>query len=108
MNEWLRVEGTGWIDIPGFGRINPRRDNVNDGRQYFTAKTEADTYAVAKGDSISEGPETWHFLPDEPFFLSSAEWDLEMEIVFLDGGRYGVKYRESSPPATTGGGWQAE
>lgn len=27
-DHWKRIEGTGWIPLEGFGRINPRRDNV--------------------------------------------------------------------------------
>lgn len=37
--KWNVVEGTGWIDLPGFGRIAPRRDDVGGGRQHFTAMT---------------------------------------------------------------------
>ena len=108
MNEWQRVEGTGWIDIPGYGRINPRQDNVDGGRQYFTAMTDADTYARVVGGGIRGGPETWQFTPDDPFWLSGGECDLEVVIALLPGGRYGVRYREGSPPETTGGGWLAE
>jgi hypothetical protein len=60
-DEWQVVEGTGWIALVGFGRMNPRRDDVGGGRQYFTAKLHNDEYATATGSSITGGPETWHF-----------------------------------------------
>jgi len=77
-NEWQAVEGTGWIDVPGVGQINPRRGEVGGGRQYFIAKTANDEYARAAGVCISGGPETWFFEFDDPFFL--AVWnDLVLE-----------------------------
>ncbi|MEJ6547971.1 nucleotide-binding protein [Corynebacterium sp. USCH3] len=94
-DQWQTIEGTGWIPIRGFGRINPRRDNVGDaGRYYFTAKTDDDEYAKATGDHITEGPETWHYELDQPFTLSDSRGNsVEVTISLLQGGRYGVRYR---------------
>lgn len=39
-DQWQSIEGTGWITISGFGQINPRRDNVEGGRQFFDAKLD--------------------------------------------------------------------
>ena len=104
--QWQVVSGIGWITIPGFGLINPRRDNVNGGRQYFTATVNGDQYAKATGNSITEGPETWHFSFDDPFFLAdSAGACVEVEISLLDGGRYAIKYRPSEWPVSATGGW---
>ena len=70
-DDWKRIEGTGWIPLEGFGRVNPRRDNVGDaGRTYFTAMTADDEYARALGNCITGGPETWFYEPDQPFYLS--------------------------------------
>lgn len=106
-SEWQVSEGTGWIALPGFGRINPRRDNVSGGRQYFTAQTDEDEYARATGETITEGPETWHFEFDEPFYLADRGGRcLEVVISLLEGGRYAVKFRESTwPTPPTRGGW---
>ena len=60
-SDWQVEEGTGWIAIPGFGEINPRRDSVGGGRQYFTAKVNDGEYAKVTGESVSDGPETWFF-----------------------------------------------
>lgn len=94
-DQWQTIEGTGWIPIRGFGRINPRRDNVGDaGRYYFTAKTDDDEYAKATGDHITEGPETWHYELDQSFSLSDSRGNsVEVTISLLQGGRYGVRYR---------------
>jgi len=103
---WQVVEGVGWISIAGFGRINPRRDNVGGGRRYFTAMTASDEFARVRGDSITGGPETWHFEFDEPFLLAdSAESCFEVEISLLPGGRYAVKYRPGVWPSGGTGGW---
>lgn len=100
------VEGTGWIKMPGFGQINPRRDNVAGGRQYFTAKTDSGEYATAAGESITGGPETWHYEPDIPFLLAdSARRCVEVTISFLVGGRYAVKYRSGVWPSGETGAW---
>lgn len=65
-SDWQVSEGTGWIPIEGFGQVAPRRDDVAGGRQYFTPKTSKGDYAKVAGDSITGGPETWHFEFDEP------------------------------------------
>ena len=105
-DEWQVVEGTGWISIAGFGRINPRRDNVDGGRQYFTAKTEGDTFAKANGECLSGGPETWHFEFDETFLLADEAGDaVELNISLLEGGRYAVRYRQGQWPSGHTGGW---
>lgn len=105
-DEWQVVEGTGWIPIPGFGQINPRRDKVNGGRQYFTPKTDNGEYAKVAGDSITGGPETWYFEPDMPFLLAdSAGRCVEVTISFLAGGRYAVKYHSGIWPSGETGGW---
>ncbi|WP_235737804.1 hypothetical protein [Nocardioides alcanivorans] len=108
MNEWNVAEGTGWIDILDFGRINPRRDNVAGGRYFFTAMTSGEGYAAARGPQITEGPETWHYEPDQPFHVRDPATGkvLEMTISLLPAGRYAVKYRPGEwPNATSGGGW---
>jgi hypothetical protein len=105
--EWQVVEGTGWIVLPEFGRINPRRDNVAGGRQYFTAKLENDEYATASGAEITGGPETYHFEFDQPFLLadSSRQRCVEVSISLLVGGRYAVRYRSGQWPSEGGGAW---
>ena len=107
MNEWRVAEGTGWIAIPGFGRINPRRDNVDGGRQYFTAYVDNGEVALASGAEITEGPETYHFEFDQPFLLadSTRQHCVEVTISPLLGGRYGVRYREGQWPSGGGGAW---
>lgn len=103
---WQVVEGTGWISVPEFGQINPRRDNVAGGRQYFTAKTDNGEFAKVTGESISGGPETWYYQPDGPFLLAdSIGRCLEVEISILVGGRYAVKYRPGVWPSGATGGW---
>jgi len=104
--EWGVKEGTGWITIPDFGRINPRRDNENGGRQYFTAKTLDDEFCKAHGDCISKGPETFHFEFDQPFLLADGgTHTLEVQISLLPGGRYAIKYREGEWPDDEAGPW---
>jgi hypothetical protein len=106
MDEWQVAEGTGWVSMPGFGRINPRRDNVAGGRQYFTAKTDNGEVAKATGESITEGPETWHYEPDQPFLLADSTGRcVEVEISILPGGRYAVKHRPGHWPSGVTGGW---
>ncbi len=105
-NEWQVAEGTGWIDIPDFGGINPRRDDHDGGRQYFTAKTVDDEYAKATGETITGGPETWYFEFDDPFWLADFGGRvLELTISLLPGGRYGVRYRPGVWPTQATGGW---
>lgn len=105
-DEWKVAEGTGWIDIPGFGQINPRRDDVAGGRRYFTAKLDNGEYARATGGSLTEGPETWHFEFDEPFLLADrSDRCIEVEISLLEGGRYAVKHRPGHWPTGHAGGW---
>lgn len=105
-SQWQVEEGTGWIAISGFGQINPRRDNVDGSRQYFTAKTDEGEYAKVAGDSVTGGPETWYFEFDQPFFLADREGrTLETEISFLRGGRYAVRYRAGEWPIQVTGGW---
>ena len=109
MNEhqWKNAKGTGWINLDGFGRINPRRDNVGDaGRYYFTAMTENGEYAAATGKNITAGPETYHYELDSPFHLrDTAGKCIEVEISLLQGGRYNVRYRESNWPTDDGSAW---
>lgn len=102
---WQVAEGTGWIALPGYGRIAPRRDNEAGGRQYFTAMTDDDGFAQAYGPEITGGPETWHYEYDRAFWLEARPWSLEVEISLLLDGRYAVKYREGRRPATDAGGW---
>ena len=105
-DEWEVVEGTGWIDVPGFGQINPRRDDVGGGRQYFTATTEDGEVARARGESISGGPETWYFEFDDSFLLAdTGEHVVEVSISLLKGGRYAVRYRQGDWPTGQTGGW---
>lgn len=99
-DEWQVEKGTGWVSIPGFGRINPRRDNVAGGRQYFTAKTDNDEFAKVTGDSITGGPETWYYEPDQPFLLADRTGRcVEVEISILPDGRYAVKSRPGDWPS---------
>lgn len=100
------VEGTGWISIPGFGRIAPRQDNVGGGRQYFTAKTDSDGYAKVTGNSITGGPETWYYEFEEAFLLADGDGNcIEVQISPLREGRYAVKYRPGVWPSGDTGGW---
>lgn len=101
------TSGTGWLELEGFGRINPRSDNVGGGRDYFTAKTNDDGYAQVRGESVSGGPETYYFHYSEPFWLGDENglW-LRVEIERLSYGKYGVSYVESDPPIEEEvGGW---
>lgn len=103
---WNVVEGTGWITIPEFGEISPRRDNVAGGRQYFTAKVDNGDFASVTGEFISGGPETWHFDFDQPFWLADRSGRcVEVEVSLLEGGRYAVKYRLGAWPSGSTGGW---
>lgn len=105
-SDWQVEEGSGWIQISDFGRLAPRRDDIDGGRQYFTAKLPDDSYATVRGDSLSGGPETWHFEFDQPFWLADRYGRcLEVMISLLEGGRYAVKYRPGDLPVTSGGGW---
>jgi len=105
-DEWQVVEGRGWIGIPGFGRIDPRRDNVDGGRQYFSATTESDEILRVIGEDITGGPDTWYFEYDQPFWLTDRnDRSLEVMISLLEGGQFAVKYREGEPPDRSGGGW---
>jgi hypothetical protein len=105
-DEWQVVKGTGWISMPGFGQIAPRRDDVKGGRWYFTAQTDNGEYAQVKGDAITGGPETWHYEPDQPFLLADRTGRcVEVEISFLAGGIYAVKYRPGDWPSGATGGW---
>jgi hypothetical protein len=104
---WLVEEGTGWIEIPGFGSISPRQDSVHGGRQYFDAMLDNGERAKVRGKGISGGPETWAFEFEQPFLLADrADRCVEVMISPLAGGRYAVKYRpEDWPTAASGGGW---
>jgi hypothetical protein len=105
-NNWKTVEGSGWLQLDGFGRINPRRDNVDEGRQYFTAKTDNDEFYKATGEGIGHGPETWFFEFDRPFHIfDSNDHVLEVNISPLSGGRYGVRYRPGKWPKDGAEGW---
>lgn len=105
--KWQRVEGTGWIDLPGFGTINPRRDNVGEaGRFFFTAMTAKGEYAKARGAEIMGGPETWQYEPDQPILLADYDGNcVEVAISLLQGGRYGVQYRPGVWPDEGSGAW---
>lgn len=106
-DEWQVEEGTDWVPIRSFGQINPRRDDVAGGRQYFTAQLENGEYARVMGETISEGPETWHFEFDQPFLLADRNGGrcIEVTISLLVGGRYAVKHRPSIWPSGDSGGW---
>jgi len=105
-DQWQVVEGTGWIAIPDFGRIDPRRDNVDGGREYFTAMLDNDQYAKVAGETVTGGPETWFFELDQPFFLADREERcFEVTISLLVGGRYGVRFRSGTWPTVATGGW---
>lgn len=106
-DKWQVAEGTGWIQIPGFGRINPRRDNVDGGRQYFDALLDNDEYATATGSGISGGPQTWQFEFDEAFLLADHRGGRcqEVSVSLLVGGRFAVKHRPGLWPERGSGGW---
>lgn len=106
-DEWQVATGTGWIALEGFGAINPRRDNSEGGRQYFTAQLGNGEYATATGPGIEDGPDTWQYEYEQPFHLANirGEHCIEVEISPLEGGRYAVKYRPSSWPQGGTGGW---
>lgn len=105
--EWQVVEGTGRVEIPGFGSLDLRRDDVDGGRQYFTAMVDNGEFARVKGESVTGGSETWYFVFDEPFFLADwAERCIEVSVSLLMGGRYAVRFRSANWPApASGGGW---
>ncbi|PWF27300.1 hypothetical protein [Ancrocorticia populi] len=103
-DEWQVEQGTGWIPLAGFGQINPRRDNEEGGRTYFTAQTANGEYAKATGDSIAGGPETWDYGLDQPFLLVDSSGNcVEVMIALLEGGRYAVKSKPGSWPITEAG-----
>lgn len=105
-SDWRVEEGEGWIAIPGLGEINPRRDGVGGGRQYFTIKIDSGELARVTGEGVSGGPETWFFEFDQSFLLAdSGERCLTLEISLLADGRYAVKHRAAEWPSSTGGGW---
>lgn len=107
-DDWQVAEGTGWVYVPGFGRINPRRDNEGGGRQFFTAYLDNNEYARATGASLTGGPQTWQFEFEEPFFLADrGDRCIEVEISLLTGGKYAVKYRPRQWPKgdDAAGGW---
>ena len=97
-DDWKRIEGTGWIPLEGFGRVNPRRDNVGDaGRTYFTAMTADDEYARALGNCITGGPETWFYEPDFRIQQGKRVWRSRLP----PSGR---KIWDPLPPGTTATG----
>ena len=108
-SEWQVAEGnsTEWIAIPGFGEINARRDDEAGGRQYFNATVSDGGHARVAGDTVSGGPEVWHFEFDQPFWLADRNDDhcLEVTISLLEGGRYAIKYRPGHWPTKSAGGW---
>ncbi|WP_336632827.1 MULTISPECIES: hypothetical protein [unclassified Microbacterium] len=105
-DDWQVAEGTGWIVLAGFGQISPRRDDVAGGRQYFTPQLDTGEYARVTGESITGGPETWHFEFDMPFFLADyGDRCIEVTISLLQGGRYGVRYRPAVWPIDDSGAW---
>lgn len=105
-DEWQVSKGSGWIVVPGFGQLAPRRDNVTGGRQYFTWMFENDEVAAVTGETITEGPETFHFEFDHAFFVKALDGRcLEVEISLLPGGSYAVKYRDGVWPSGSTGGW---
>jgi hypothetical protein len=109
--EWSIEEGSGWIPIKGFGEINPRTDNVEGGRQYFTAKLPGKKFArvvhrPSEGQTLSGGPETWQFEFELPFFLMDFEENcVEVTVSPLEGGRYGVRSRHVNSSSGETGGW---
>ena len=108
-DEWHVAEGTGWIEVPGFGRINPRQDSENGGRQYFTAMTDGGEHARVIGDSIRGGPETWHFEFDDHFWIADrSDNALQVIISLLPGGRYAVKYQRADWPTQATTGWSTD
>lgn len=106
-SQWKKAEGIGWIELAGFGAINPRRDNVGDaGRYYFTATTLDGGYAAATGTAIEDGPETYFYEVDSPFYLKDADGRcIEVVVSLLAGSRYGVRYQDSEWPFDEESAW---
>lgn len=108
-SQWKKAEGIGWIELAGFGAINPRRDNVGPaGRYYFTATTLNGGYATATGTAIEDenGPETYFYEVDSPFYLKDTDGRcIEVVVSLLAGGRYGVKYQDSEWPFGEESAW---
>lgn len=98
--QWKSTKGTGWLTLEGFGKIAVQQDNVGDaGRHYFTAKTIDDAYAAATGKDITGGPQSWHYMPDSPFYLKDLAGNcIELDISVLPGSVANVRYRESTWP----------
>lgn len=88
-------------------RINPRQDNVSGGRTFFTAMTDQDEYALAHGEHVGWGPETWSFEFEEPFFLSDSSGKNCIEIVISSGkgGKYAIRFRPGQLAQASGGAW---
>jgi hypothetical protein len=108
-DNWQVVEGVNWISIPDFGRINPRQDNVDGGRQYFTAMTDGDQHTRVIGSRIEGGPENWFFEFDDPFLLADRSGRvLEVSISNLIGGRYCVRYRAGNWPSSAATAWSLD
>lgn len=106
-SQWKKAEGIGWIELAGFGAINPRRDNVGEaGRYYFTATTLNGGYATATGTAIEDGPETYFYEVDSPFYLKDTDGRcIEVVVSLLAGGRYGVRYQDSAWPSNEESAW---
>lgn len=105
-DEWQVEQGTGWILLPGFGQINPRRDSEDGGRSYFTAETDNGEYAKATGENITGGPETWNYELDQPFLLADVSGKCVAVVVsLLQGGRYAVRSKPGTWPITETGAW---
>lgn len=108
-SQWKKAEGIGWIELAGFGAINPRRDNVGPGgRYYFTATTLNGGYATATGTAIEDenGPETYFYEVDSPFYLKDTDGRcIEVVVSLLAGGRYGVRYQDSAWPSNEESAW---
>lgn len=99
------AEGTGWIELAGFGHINPRSDEVGGGRSFFSAKLLDGRYAKATGSHLQGGPETWQFEYEEPFLLSDYEGNcIEVRISPLVG-QYGISFEPSEWPEAGRGAW---
>ena len=70
--EWQVVEGTGWIAMPRFGRINPdvttwRAEASTSRRTWTTASTQRH-----QGRKPPKGPETCHFEFGQPFLMADS------------------------------------
>lgn len=89
---WKKVEGTGWLSLGEYGRINPRSWGSGIDRQVFTAEHPDGGFYLKEGEETTGSSE---FEFDRPFVLLGGAEGPNLEIVIspLVRGQYGVRYR---------------